>query len=253
MAVMSLSELNRRPADGGARDFRTTHWSVVLCAGRNSSAQSAAALETLCRAYWYPLHAFVRRKGYDTEVACDLTQAFFQNLISRQQFALPNPARGKFRSFLLHALQNFLANEWKFEKRLKRGGGAEIFSLDALEPEERYRCEPTAEPDGEKIYERRWAYTLVERALEQLRSEYVRANKAALFEALAGFLPGGEPAGTQAEVAQRAGMSEGALKVAVHRVRHRFREVFREEISDTVERPEEVEEELRHVIAALAQ
>jgi len=248
---MSLSELNRRPEHGGAREFGTTHWSVVLVAGRNSSPQSAAALETLCRAYWYPLYAFVRRKGYDPESAGDLTQSFFESLITRQQFALPNPERGRFRSFLLRALQNFLANEWKSEKRLKRGGGAQIFSLDALEPEERYRCEPAAEHDGEKIFERRWAVTLVGRALGRLRAEYDSCNKAVLFDSLAGFLPGGEPSGTQAEVAQRAGMSEGALKVAVHRVRHRFREVFRQEIADTVERPEEVEEEMRHVISAM--
>jgi RNA polymerase sigma-70 factor (ECF subfamily) len=252
LAEMSLSEQNLRAITGGARDFRTTQWSLVLKAGRGAEAEAAAALDKLCRAYWYPLYAFVRRRGYDSETARDLTQSFFAALLARNQFAVADPARGRFRSFLVHSLSHFLANEWRDAQRLKRGGGAVVFSLDGLEPEERYRLEPAVESDAEKIFERRWAYTMVERALARLRSEHERTGKGAVFAELAGFLPGGAPGGTMAEAARRLGLSEGAVKVAVHRLRQRFREVFREEIAETVDAPQQVDEEVRHVIEALS-
>ena len=224
---MSLSEQNLNAVSGGARDFRTTQWSLVLKAGRGGDQEAAAALEKLCRAYWYPLYAFVRRRGYDPETARDLTQSFFAALLARNQFAVADPTRGRFRSFLVHSLTHFLANEWRDSQRLKRGGGTVAFSLDGLEPEERYRLEPAAESDAEKLFERRWAYTLVERALQRLQKEHERAGKSRVFVELAAFLPGGAANGTKAEVAQRLGMSEGAVKVAVHRLRQRFRTTAR--------------------------
>jgi RNA polymerase sigma-70 factor (ECF subfamily) len=149
-------------------------------------------------------------------------------------------------------LTHFLANEWRDAQRLKRGGGAIAFSLDGLEPEERYRLEPAVESDAEKLFERRWAYTLVERALERLRMDHERAGKGVLFRALAAFLPGAVPAGTMLKAGGRLGMSESAVKVAVHRLRQRFRAVFREEIAETVDKVEEVDEEIRHVLEALS-
>ena len=249
---MSLSEQNLNAVSGGARDFRTTQWSLVLKASRADDADAAAALEKLCRAYWYPLYAFVRGRGYDPETAQDLTQSFFAALLARNQFAVADPARGRFRSFLVHSLTHFLANEWRDSQRLKRGGGAVVFSLDGLEPEERYRLEPTVESDAEKLFERRWAYTLVERALARLRAEHERAGKGQVFAELAMFLPGGEAGSTMAESADRVGMSETAVKVAVHRLRQRFRAVFREEIAETVDNPQDIDEETRHVAEALS-
>jgi RNA polymerase sigma factor (sigma-70 family) len=249
---MSLSEQNLNAVGGGARDFRTTHWSLVLKAGRADDADAAAALDKLCRAYWYPLYAFVRRRGYDAETARDLTQSFFAALLARNQFAVADPARGRFRSFLVHSLTHFLANEWRDAQRLKRGGGAAVFSHDGLEPEERYRLEPAVDSDAEKLFERRWAYTLVERALERLRAEHERAGKGRMFGELAAFLPGGEAVRTMAETAQRLDMSESAVKVAVHRLRQRFRVVFREAIGETVDKAEQIDDETRHVIEALS-
>jgi RNA polymerase sigma-70 factor (ECF subfamily) len=249
---MSLSEQNLNAITGGARDFRTTQWSLVLKASLADDVDGAAALDKLCRAYWYPLYVFVRRRGYDPETARDLTQSFFAALLARNQFAVADPARGRFRSFLVHSLTHFLSNEWRDAQRLKRGGGAVVFSLDGLEPEERYRLEPAVESDAEKLFERRWAYTLVERALGRLRAEHERAGKGRVFGEFAQFLPGGEPVSTMAETAQRLGMSESAVKVAVHRLRQRFRAVFREEIAETVDKPEDVDEETRHVVEALS-
>jgi RNA polymerase sigma factor (sigma-70 family) len=249
---MSLSEQNLNAVTGGARDFRTTRWSLVVKASLADDVDGAAALDKLCRAYWYPLYVFVRRRGYDPETARDLTQSFFAALLARNQFAVADPARGRFRSFLVHSLTHFLANEWRDSQRLKRGGGAVVFSLDDLEPEERYRLEPAVESDAEKLFERRWAYTLVERALERLRAEHERVGKGRVFGQLAEFLPGGESVSTLADTAQRLGMSENAVKVAVHRLRQRFRAVFREEIAETVDKPEHVDEETRHVVEALS-
>jgi len=249
---MSLSEQNLNAVSGGARDFRTTHWSLVLKACRADDADAAAALDKLCRAYWYPLYVFVRRRGHDPETARDLTQSFFAALLARNQFAVADPARGRFRSFLVHSLTHFLANEWRDTQRLKRGGGAIVFSLDGLVPEERYRLEPAVENDAEKLFERRWAYTLVEGALERLRAEHERAGKGRVFRELALFLPGSETVSTIADAAQRLGMSESAVKVAVHRLRQRFRALFREEVAETVDNSEEVDEEIRHVLEALS-
>ncbi len=249
---MPSSEQNdARAFSRGERSFRTTHWSLVLTAGRGDDAEAVAALDKLCRAYWYPLYAFVRRRGYDAETARDLTQGFFEALLTRRQFAVANPARGRFRSFLLHALTHFLANARRDAQRHKRGGGAVIFSLDGLDAETRYRLEPVVESDAERLFARRWAFTLVERALERLRAEHERAGKGRVFAELTAFLPGGEPRRTLAEAAARLGMSEGAVKVAVHRLRQRFRAVVRDEVADTVDKPEAVDEEMRLVVEAL--
>lgn len=249
---MSLSDQNPKAFPGGARDFQTTHWSLVLKAGQGDDAEAAAALETLCRAYWYPLYAFIRRRGYDPHSASDLTQSFFAALLARKQFAVADPARGRFRSFLVHSLTHFLANERRDAQRLKRGGGAIVFSLDGVDPEERYRLEPAVEGDAQKSFDRRWAYTLVERALDRLRAEHERAGKGRVFAELAAFLPGGAARGTLTEAGQRLGLTDSAAKVAVHRLRQRFRRVFRDEVAQTVERPENVDEELRHVVEALS-
>src|SRR6058998_1281602 len=171
---MVLSEPGSDSVEG-AREFRATHWSVVLAAGDSQSPQSAQALETLCRAYWFPLYAFVRRRGFGAPEAQDLTQSFFAQLLEKKAIRTVNPSKGKFRSFLLAAMQNFLNNEWDKASRLKRGGGAEIFSLDAGPAEERYQLEPAHNETSEKVFERRWAQAVLTQVAERLRDEFASA------------------------------------------------------------------------------
>ncbi len=232
--------------------FATTHWSVVLTAQQGSEAQAQAALSHLCRAYWYPLYAFVRRQGHAPHDAQDLTQAFFARLLEKNSLAVAARERGRFRSFLLASLKHFLANEWTRARAAKRGGGREILSLDDHDAESRYALEPVENLTAEKIFERRWATALLDRVVARLRDEHVRAEKVELYEALKGCLTLESRAAAYAELGARLNMTEGAVKVAAHRLRQRYREVLREEIAQTVSGPEEVEEELRHLFAALA-
>lgn len=199
----------------------------------------------LCRAYWYPLYAFVRRNGHAAEDAQDLTQAFFEQLLEKNFLSRVAPEKGRFRTFLLMALKRFLAKEWHKSRAAKRGGGCEFVSIDVRQAEERYAAEPAEGLSPERLYERRWAYTLIERAMERLRKEHRAKGREAVFENMKEFLAGPEERSC-ADLALATGLSEGAARVAVHRLRHRFREVFRDELAETVT-PAEVEEELRHL------
>jgi len=241
----------RDPPTPGPREFGTTHWSLVVAAKPDEASQTHArkALEELCRAYWYPLYAFVRNRGYSSSDAQDLTQSFFARLIETGGFASADPERGRFRSYLLGAMKHFLANEWHRAQARKRGGGATFVELDALEPEARYALEPARSTDPDAGFDRQWAQESIDRALEKLQAESETGGKRELFEALKGSLTGEEP--PRGETAARLGMTEGAVKVAVHRLRKRYRELLRAEIAETVSDPSDIDDEMRHLVAAL--
>jgi RNA polymerase sigma-70 factor (ECF subfamily) len=234
------------------RDFRTTHWSVVLQAGDGSDA-ALSAMEKLCRTYWYPLYSFVRRRGHGADEAQDLTQAFFERFLEKNYLADVSAGRGRFRSFLLASLQHFLANEWDRSRAQKRGGGANIISLDQHEGEERFHFEP---PDPgltpEKAFERRWVEAVLDQVLARLRDECNEAGHRDRFEALKVFLVEDKGAVSFAEMAERLEMTEPAVKGLVRRMRQRYREIFREEIANTVADPKEVDEEIRYLIGVLS-
>jgi len=226
--------------------FATTHWSVVLLAGRNDSPEADGALAELCRVYWYPLYAYVRRLGHDVHTAQDLTQGFFERLLEKNYLELADPCRGKFRWFLLTAFKCFLANEWDRARTLKRGGGKASIALDALTAEQRYSLEPADTLAADQLYDRRWALELLARVREQLRAEY--AAKPDRFERIEKYLPGGESSPAYAETATALGMSEDAVRQDVHRLRKRYGELLRVEIASTVVHPDEVDEEIGYLI-----
>jgi len=230
--------------------FATTHWSVVLAAGGTDSQQRSAALERLCRAYWYPLYAYVRRKGYGPLDAQDLTQDFFARLLGLGALSGLQATGGKFRSFLVIALNHFLTNEWLRQQTQKRGGGRIIFSLDELDAEARYQIEPADDVTPETTFDRRWARTLLDHVHERLRAEYRSEGKGELFEQLQCWLTGADEAIGYAALAERLRTTEGALRVAVHRLRKRYGQLLRAEVAETVAEPKEIEEELRYLMAA---
>ncbi len=232
--------------------FRTTHWSVVLHAAATESPEAAEAMSRLCSVYWYPLYAYVRRKGYKPEEAQDLTQEFFARLLAKHYLRTLDRQKGKFRSFLLAALEHFLAKEWRDANRLKRGGDRVILSLDQCDAENRYLVEAVENVTAEHIYERRWALTLLNQAMNRLRDEFASAGRLALFEALESSLTGEGATSTYANMCAKLDMTEGAIKVAVHRMRARYGELVRAEIADTVSATEDVDDELRHLLATLA-
>lgn len=232
--------------------FATTHWSAVLQAGRNDSPQAAQALEELCRQYWYPLYAFVRRQGHDVHTAQDLTQEFFGKLLEKNYLGIADRRRGKFRWFLLAAFKGFLANEWDRARAQKRGSGQQPIALDGLTAEQRYRLEPADEMTADRIYDRRWALTLLETARGRLKEDCADGDKARRFELLECYLPGEEPTRTYAEAGQELGLSEGAVKVEVHRMKKRYGELLRQEVAKTVAHASEVEDEIRYLIDVLA-
>ncbi len=248
---MSPERESLTPSTQGAAQFATTHWSVVLAAGRDSSANAFEALEQLCRVYWYPLYAYVRRRGYGPEDAQDLTQSFFTRLLEKNYVHQADRGRGKFRTFLLSALNHFLADEWDRAQRLKRGGAQTFVSFDAATAEERYRLEPAHRLDAAKLFERRWATTLLESAMNRLEREFRERDQAKLFDGLRTFLVGDCPDGTYSETAPALGLTSGAMKMAVSRMRARCRDLLREEIAQTVTSPHEAEEEYRSLVAAL--
>jgi len=243
---------NRDSVPHGAREFATTHWSVVLTAGRRDSMQARDALARLCRTYWYPLYAYVRRQGHSPHDAQDLTQEFFARLLAKNYLGDVDRSKGRFRSFLLASLKHFLANEWDKAKARKRGGGQTFVPLEADTAETRYSLEPIDALSADKIFERRWALTLLEQALARLREEHVATGKVALFDLLKDCLTGESHSLPYSELGSRVGMGEGAVKVAVHRLRQRYRALLREEIANTVGSEKEVEEELRYLFAVLA-
>jgi len=232
--------------------FVTTHWSLVVSAGRNDTPHARDALEKLCRSYWFPIYAFVRRQGHGPHDAQDLTQEFFARLLEKKQLAGADPARGRFRSFLLASLKHFLANEWDKANAQKRGGGQVLIPIDAATAETSCGFEPADNLTADIIFERRWALTLLEHVLGRLRAEYVRDGKENLFEQLKPTLTEASRTVAYSEIATRLGTTEGAVKVAVHRLRQRYRELLRAEIADTVANPGEVDDEIRNLFTALA-
>lgn len=225
----------------------------MLNARHDSSPGAGAALEQLCGTYWYPLYAFVRRKGYDASAAQDLTQSFFARLLEKNYLAQFDQARGRFRTFLLAALTHFLADEWDRARRIKRGGGQTLISFDAATAEERYRLEPIDPADPAKLFERRWAMTLLEQALARLEQEFTDRKQGVLFEALRSFLLGEQGEATFADAAARLGMTTAAIKMAASRMRARCRELLREEIQQTAASPQEADEEYRSLRTVLRQ
>lgn len=231
--------------------FPTTHWSLVLSAGVGSQPNAQAALERLCRAYWYPLYANVRRQGRGVEEAQDLTQEFFARLLGKEYLRHADPVRGRFRTFLLTALKRFLVNDWEKGRAAKRGDGQPVISWDQRETETRFLAEPADRSTPENAFEKRWAVAMLEQVLGRLREEFTANGQAERFERLKVLLWGEKGSPPYAGVAAELGLTEGALKVAVHRLRQRYRELLRAEVADTVARPEEVDDELRHLIAVL--
>ena len=221
-------------------------------AGQDDSRQAATALEQLCRTYWYPLYAFVRREGHSPEEAADLTQEFFSRLLADNSLSRVSPSKGKFRSFLLAAMKHLLANEWHRSQAQKRGGGAAHFSLDALAAEDRYQLDPPDEATPETIFDRRWAEALVDAVTARLQSEFASTGMTERFEALKVFLLADEEPASYAQTAAKLGLTESAVKSAIHRMRQRYGELLRAEIANTVTSPQEMEEELRHFVAVLA-
>jgi len=232
--------------------FATTHWSVVIGARGLDTPQARVALETLCGAYWYPLYAYVRRRGYSPEDAQDLTQGFFERILTGGFLDAADREKGKFRSYLLASLNHFLADEWDRARRQKRGGGQPTIPLDADAAEDRYRLEPADELTPERIFERRWALTLLEQVLQQLEAEFRAAGKGTEFEVLHVFLLGEKGEVSYASAAARLGMAESTVGVAIHRLRRRYGELFREIIAHTVSDASEVEEEINHLMQVLS-
>ena len=233
-----------------ALTFATTQWSVVLAA-QSESPSAEEALEKLCRTYWWPLYGFVRREGYNPEEAQDLTQGFFAMLLERKDLDAVRREKGRLRSYLVTALKNFIAKTRRRATTLKRGEGKPLVPLDELMARERADLEPADMLTAEEIYERRWALTLLEHALERLEQEYRDAGHAALFEKLKPLLTDEPGRASQGSIAHELGMSENAVKQALHRLRQHYRVVVRDEIADTVAVPTDIEDELRHFIAIL--
>ncbi|MCP3982701.1 MAG: sigma-70 family RNA polymerase sigma factor [bacterium] len=224
---------------------------MVLAAKDQQSPDCTAALSTLCGTYWYPLYAFARRKGMSAELAQDRTQGFFARLLEKHSLQHVNPDRGRFRSFLLVAFKNYLEDERIRDSAKKRGGGAVPISIDVDQAEQRYSIEPVEDTTPEKIFERRWALTLLERALERLGAEYESAGRARLFEHLRAHLPGESGAIPYSEAAKELGMAEVSIRVAAHRMRKRFRDLLVEEISQTLTDNEDLDHEIQHLFSAV--
>jgi len=236
---------------GGDRQFAATRWSIVLAAGHRSSPDSRRALESLCQTYWYPLYAYVRRRVPDVHEAQDLTQAFFASLLERNALEAADRERGRFRSFLLTAFKNFLADEWDKAKAQKRGGGRRAIRLNLQSGESRYASEPVDDLSPERLYEKQWALTFLEHVLNRLRDEFIAKGKDGHFHALKPFLGGENDAESCANAAQTLGISEPAAKVAAHRFRRRYREILRAEIAETVAEPGEVDDEIRSLLTTV--
>ena len=245
------SDLDIGPFDKAV--FATTHWSVVLAAGKTDSPYATAALEKLCRTYWYPLYAYVRRRGHSPADAQDLVQGFFAALLEGNYLARADRERGRFRTFLLTAINNFLYNEHDRATALKRGGGREIVSWEEQVAEGRYALEPAAGLSPEQIYERRWAATLLEQVLARLRQESSLAGRGELFDQLKPHLWREDDATPYAQLATSFSMTVTALKVTVHRLRQRYRDLLRNEIAQTVAEPAEIEGEIQYLIRVMSE
>jgi RNA polymerase sigma-70 factor (ECF subfamily) len=235
----------------GRSEFPTTRWTLVVAAGHPGRKEAGAALASLCENYWYPLYAYLRRRGYSPDQAQDLTQEFFVRVLEGRYLDRADPEKGRFRSFILTSLKFFVADEADRDRAQKRGGGA-LVPLEFSSGEERYQREPAHDETPERIFERRWALSVIDRVVENLRQEFLQHGRPEHFERLKTFLLGQSDA-PYAALASEMNTSEGALKVAIHRLRKRYRELFRQEIADTLADPAEVESELRFLAAVLSQ
>jgi RNA polymerase sigma factor (sigma-70 family) len=238
-------------SDAGDSQFHTTRWSLIVQAAGHGAETSSAALADLCAAYWYPVYAFIRRRGHSADDARDLAQDFFATLLEKGYLADADPERGRFRAFLLTAVSRFVTKQHEKATAQKRGGGTRPLSLDFDDGETRYQHEPSHDWTAERIFARRWALTLLDRTVATLRKEHEQTGKLDQFEALKVFLTGEAGAPPLRQIAQRLGTTEGAIKVAVHRLRQKYRETLRSEIAQTVATPEDVDDELRLLMTAL--
>jgi RNA polymerase sigma-70 factor (ECF subfamily) len=234
-----------------AASFATTRWSLVLAAGDKAQPESQTALAALCQIYWPAIYVFFRRQVTDIHEAQDLTQAFFARLLEKDILAVAQPTRGRFRAFLLASARNFLLNEWDRNKAHKRGGGHKILNLDFRQHDSKPSFEPADPSTPERLYERQWALGLLEQAMIRLRGEFAKAGKEAIFDGLKSTLSGAQPDVPLAEIARSLGITANAAKVAAHRLRNRYRELLRAEVAQTLADPEEIDDEIRHLFAAL--
>jgi RNA polymerase sigma-70 factor (ECF subfamily) len=242
---VSADEIKASPA------FATTRWTLVLAVGKGTAGEGHAALEQLCRAYWFPLYAYIRRRGHDAHSAQDLTQGFFARLLERNDLARITREGGRFRSFLLTALNHFLANEHEHATAQKRGGGKPLISLDDDTAEERYRLEPSHSETPDRLFERQWALALMEAAMRRLAAEQTASGKGASYELLRAFLSREPEPGEYTTIAERLNVAPGTLAVQVHRLRERYRNLVRAAVADTVESPLEVDAEMHHLLEAV--
>lgn len=234
------------------RVFATTQWSLVVAAAKkDSQVDSGEALEQLCGNYWYPLYAYVRRRGFSADESSDLTQAFFAQLLEKNSIEHADPDRGKFRTFMLTSLKNFISNQWRSEQAQKRGGHLKKISLEIARGEEKYALEPVESVTPEKLFDRRWAMTLLTTTFDKLQTEYEKNNRQSLFEKIKPYLVGNNDKVPYKDVSDALGITENAVKVAVHRLRKRCGVLLREEIAQTVSSEEEIDEELRDMFATL--
>lgn len=242
--------MDTEPRPSAAR-FATTHWSVVLTAAHGTSERRRAALETLCRMYWQPVYAYIRRRGYDSHRAEDLTQEFFARVLEKDGLKRVDASAGRFRSYLLGAVKHVLANARDREEAKKRGGGRANVPLDIRAAESGCRLEPAHVWTPERVFDRCWALSLLEHVLSRLENEFERSGKGRMFQGLKAFLVGGNPATSYREAGAALNLTTGAVKVAVHRMRRRYRRLLEEEVAHTVSSREDVDDELRFLLAAL--
>jgi len=240
-------------SNGPPRNFPHTRWSVVLAATRKGAPESVAALESLCHGYWFPLYAYVRRCGQSHHDAQDLTQEFFRRLLEKRWLDSADREKGKLRTFLIVALKHFMSHEWRRASAQRRGGGQSPVPFDTEFAESRYAADPSAKLGADDTFDKQWALALLDLTLNRLRVEFAAAGKPGDFEVLKGCLMAASGAIDYPTVATRLGLNEGATRVAVHRLRKRFRQIYREEISQTLANEDDVDEELRHLAAALVQ
>ena len=243
----------RRWESSADAEFRSTQWSLVLAAGQDDTSQSQIALEELCRRYWLPLYAYARRRLGNVHEAQDAVQSFFSSLLEKKTVSLAEPERGRFRSFLLTSFRHFLANEHERRSAQKRGGGRTPLPLDFAMGESRCLLEPMDELTAERLYERQWVITLLERVFDQLRKAMIQMDRGSQFETLAPFLAGANRDLSYSEAARRLGLSEGATMVAAHRLRTRYRQMLHAEISQTLSDPRDVEEEINRLFTCFAE
>jgi RNA polymerase sigma-70 factor (ECF subfamily) len=248
-----MDSLNPELPVEAAKQFHTTHWSVVLAAGEAGSELAGAALSRLCHSYWFPVYAFIRKRGHSPEQAQDFTQEFFAGFLEKKYIAKASRDRGRFRCFLMTSVENFLRNENSRAQAQKRGGGRRLISLDEKDAEERYLCEPGTEMDPAKAFEQRWAATLLNSALARLQEEFAMTGRQDLFEALQAHLWGDSDSVPYPRLAEQFGLTTANVKTIAHRLRLRYRELLREEIAHTVALPSQIDDEIRYLMKVVSE